>query len=225
MSLSADIINPSQISTFSYAESAVHETPWFDASQVEVDKLALTLKIEASGLSSGSSGTDHELIDVYYALDYATSYTSLGRVDSASASVGATQGIKTFTFGDSASILNGVPFRAIKFKFNLQRETGVTNKNKSPDMISATFSYRKKLDVKWGHTVTVDFSKDYKGNTPMQLRSNLITAIENQKLVEFTFRDDSGGTRNYYVDIASASGLEYTGYDERGQSQVLMVEP
>ena len=225
MSLSADIINPSQISTFSYAESAVHETPWFDASQVEVDKLALTLKIEASGLSSGSSGTDHELIDVYYALDYATSYTSLGRVDSASASVGATQGIKTFTFGDSASILNGVPFRAIKFKFNLQRETGLTNKNKSPDMISATFSYRKKLDVKWGHTVTVDFSKDYKGNTPMQLRSNLITAIENQKLVEFTFRDDSGGTRNYYVDIASASGLEYTGYDERGQSQVLMVEP
>ena len=112
-----------------------------------------------------------------------------------------------------------------EFKFNLQRETGVTNKNKSPDMISATFSYRKKLDVKWGHTVTVDFSKDYKGNTPMQLRSNLITAIENQKLVEFTFRDDSGGTRNYYVDIASASGLEYTGYDERGQSQVLLVEP
>ena len=36
---------------------------------------------------------------------------------------------------------------------------------------------------------------------------------------------DSGGTRNYYVDIASASGLEYTGYDERGQSQVLLVEP
>jgi hypothetical protein len=59
----------------------------------------------------------------------------------------------------------------------------------------------------------------------MELRSNLVTAIENRQLVEFTFRDDSGGTRNYYVDIASASGLEYTGYDERGQSQILLVEP
>ena len=223
MALSPDIVNPAQISDFDYAESAVHETPWFDAGQVEVDKLALTLKIEASGRSSGSSGTDHELIDVYYALDYSTSYTSFGRVDSAT--VGATEGVETYTFGDSASVLNGKSFRSIKFKFNLQRTAGADSKNKTPDLISATFSYRKKLEVKWGHTVTLDFSKDYKGNTPMQLRSNLVSAIENKQLVEFTFRDDSGGTRNYYVDIASASGLEYTGYDERGHSQVLLVEP
>jgi len=223
MPLSPDIVNPSQLTDFDYAETASHETPWFDAGQVEVDKLALTLKIEASGLSSGSSGTDHELIDVYYAADYSSTYTSLGRVDSAT--VGATQGVKTYTFGDSASVPNGVSFRAIKFKFDLARESGATNSNNTPDMISATFSYRKKLDVKWGHTVTIDLSNDYKGNSPMALRSNIVTAIENAQLVEFTFRDDSGGTRNYYVDIASASGLEYTGYDERGQSQVLLVEP
>ena len=223
MPLSPDIVNPSQIADFDYAESAVHETPWFDAGQVEVDKLALTLKIEASGLSSGSSDTDHELIDISYALDYSTTYSSLGRVDSAT--VGATEGVKTYTFGDSTTVLNGKSFRAIKFKFNLQRTAGAASKNNTPDLISATFSYRKKLEVKWGHTVTLDFSKDYKGNTPMQLRSSLVSAIENKQLVEFTFRDDSGGTRNYYVDIASASGLEYTGYDERGQSQVLLVEP
>ena len=223
MPLSPDIVNPSQIADFDYAESAVHETPWFDAGQVEVDKLALTLKIEASGLSSGSSDTDHELIDISYALDYSTTYSSLGRVDSAT--VGATEGVKTYTFGDSTTVLNGKSFRSIKFKFNLQRTAGAASKNNTPDLISATFSYRKKLEVKWGHTVTLDFSKDYKGNTPMQLRSNLVSAIENKQLVEFTFRDDSGGTRNYYVDIASASGLEYTGYDERGHSQVLLVEP
>ena len=223
MSLSPDIVNPAQIADFDYAETATHETPWFDAGQVEVDKLALTLKIEASGLSSGSSGTDHELIDVSYAVDYSSTYTSLGRVDSAT--VGATQGVKTYTFGDSASVPNGVSFRAIKFKFDLARKAGADYSNNTPDLISATFSYRKKLDVKWGHTVTIDLSDDYKGNSPMGLRSNLVTAIENAQLVEFTFRDDSGGTRNYYVDIASASGLEYTGYDERGQSQVLLVEP
>ena len=223
MALSPDIVNPAQIADFDYAETATHETPWFDAGQVEVDKLALTLKIEASGLSSGSSGTDHELIDIYYAADYSSSYTSLGRVDSAT--VGATQGVKTYTFGDSASVPNGVSFRAIKFKFDLARKAGADDSNNTPDLISATFSYRKKLDVKWGHTVTIDLSNDYKGNSPMGLRSNIVAAIENAQLVEFTFRDDSGGTRNYYVDIASASGLEYTGYDERGQSQVLLVEP
>ena len=223
MKLSSDIINPSQVANFEYAETATHETPWFDAGQVEIDKLALTLKIEASGLSSGSSGTDHELIDVSYAIDYSTSYTSLGRVDSAT--VGATEGIKTYTFGDNASTPNGISFRAIKFKLDLARTAGASDKLKTPDVISVTFAYRKKLEVKWGHTVTVDFSNDYKGNTPMQLRANLVTAIENKQLIEFTFRDDSGGTRNYYVDIASASGLEYTGYDERGQSQVLVVEP
>ena len=223
MALSPDIVNPSQVADFDYAETATHETPWFDAGQVEVDKLALTLKIEATGLSSGDTATDHELIDVSYALDYSTTYVSLGRVDSTT--VGSTEGIKTYNFGDSDSVPNGKDFRAIKFKFDLARTAGTANKANSPDLISTTFSFRKKLDVKFGHTVTLNLSNDYKGNTPMGLRSNLVSAIENKQLVEFTFRDDSGGTRNYYVDIASASGLEYTGYDERGQSQILLVEP
>ena len=53
----------------------------------------------------------------------------------------------------------------------------------------------------------------------------MVTAIESTTLVEFTYRDDSGGTRNYYVDIVSASGVEGTGYDERGMSTVNLVEP
>lgn len=52
-----------------------------------------------------------------------------------------------------------------------------------------------------------------------------MTAIESTTLVEFTFRDDSGGTRNYYVDVVSASGIEGTGYDERGMSTINLVEP
>jgi len=141
--------------------------------------------------------------------------------------MGAVKGVQTFNFGDSTSVLNGKPFRAIRFKVELEREDADTDaaKKLSPDLISLTFEYRKKLEPKWGHTVTVDFSNDYKDKTPQELRSNLITAIESRKLVEFTFRDDAGGARNYYVDIASASGLEYTGYDERGQSQILLVEP
>ena len=75
------------------------------------------------------------------------------------------------------------------------------------------------------HQVAVSLNRDYKGNSPKQLREKLIEAIESSTLVEFTFRDDDGGDRNYYVDIASASGLESTGYDERGSSTIMLVEP
>ena len=57
------------------------------------------------------------------------------------------------------------------------------------------------------------------------MRTALVTAIESKTLNEFTFRDDSGGTRNYYVDVVSATGLEYTGHDERGISTINLVEP
>jgi len=223
MKIASDIINPSQLADFEYAKSAVHYTPWFDAGQVEVDKLALRLKVEASDLSS------NEKLTIEYELDHAENSLSIqsGDTEVTSTTMGAVKGVQTFSFGDSASVLNGTTFRAIRFKITLNREDADTDAAKllSPDLISLTFEYRKKLEPKWGHTVTVDFSNDYRDKTPQELRSNLITAIENRQLVEFTFRDDAGGTRNYYVDIASASGLEYTGYDERGQSQILLVEP
>ena len=223
MKIASDIINPSQLADFEYAKSAVHYTPWFDAGQVEVDKLALRLKVEASDLSS------NEKLTIHYELDHAENPLAIqsGDTEVTSTTMGAVKGVQTFNFGDSTSVLNGKPFRAIRFKVTLEREDADTDaaKKLSPDLISLTFEYRKKLEPKWGHTVTVDFSNDYKDKTPQELRSNLITAIESRKLVEFTFRDDAGGARNYYVDIASASGLEYTGYDERGQSQILLVEP
>jgi len=42
MDLPSDIINPSEVSEFSYALEGVHETPWFNAGQSEIDKLALS---------------------------------------------------------------------------------------------------------------------------------------------------------------------------------------
>ena len=209
-----DVINPSQLTSvegtdYAYDTSGVHETPWFDAQQVEVDKLALKLKIEVDGASS------NETVAVQYATDYSTSYTSMGTITSS--------GTTTYTFGSNA----GTAFRSIKFKLTLAREAGstVAIQQKSPDVISLTLEYRKKLEAKWGHTLEVSLNETYKGNDPKGLRANLVAAIESNTLVEFTYRDDSGGTRNYYTDIVSATGLEYTGYDERGTSRITLVEP
>ena len=210
MKIPSDIINPSFVSDFEFAASGIHETPWFNAGQAEVDKLALKLRVEVQDASST------ETVAVEYATDYAESYTSLGTITS--------DGITSYTFGSSA----GTAFRAIKFKLSLARttNTGTVNYTKlTPDVVSTTLEWRKKLPSKWGHQVQIDINKEYKGKSPKDLRAALLEAIESTTLVEFTFRDDSGGTRNYHVDVASATGIEYTGTDERGISTINLVEP
>ncbi len=209
-----DVTNPSQLSAtdgtdYQYESTGFHETPWFDAQQSDVDKLALKLKVEVQ-----NAGSD-ETVAVQYALNYSDSYTSMGTISS--------DGTTTYTFGSSL----GTGFRSIKFKLTLSRESGTTAAimKKSPDVVSLALEYRKKLDAKYGHSVEVSLNKTYKGKTPKQLRAALVSAIESNTLNEFTFRDDAGGTRNYYVDVTSATGVEYTGYDERGSSRITLVEP
>jgi len=220
MDLPKDIINPSEVEEFAYATSATHETPWFNAGQSEVDKLALKLRIEAQDLSST------ETIKIEYALDYADSaanYTEAVETLNSSA-MGASSGTYTYTFGSSL----GTAFRAIKFRLTLNRSTATTSgleKFSTPDVVSLTLEYRKKIAAKWGHTVDIDITNEYKGNVPKDLRAALVTAIESTTLVEFTFRDDSGGTRNYYVDVVGAQGMEFTGHDERGSTTIQVVEP
>jgi len=212
MDIPSDIINPSEIGDFDYALSATHETPWFNAGQSEVDKLALKVKTEVEDASST------ETVKVEYAVNYdeSTYYTAAASITSS--------GIDTYTFNSGA----GTAFRSIKFRLTLARSnattTGFESRN-TPDVVSLTLEYRKKLPAKWGHSVQVDLNNTHKGKNPKDLRAALIAAIESTELVEFTYRDDSGGTRNYYVDVVSATGLEFTGLDERGFSTISVMEP
>ena len=217
MAIPSDIINPSEVAEFEYALEGVHETPWFNAGQSEVNKLALKLRIEAQDLSTT------EKIKVEYATDYTESYTTaVGTLDSSV--MGAASGTYTYTFGSSV----GTVFRAIKFKLTLNRSTATSTgleKFETPDVVSLTLEWRKKLPAKYGHSVEVALNNEYKGKLPKDLRSDLVSAIESTTLVEFTFRDDSGGTRNYYVDVTAAQGIEFTGYDERGATTIMVIEP
>jgi hypothetical protein len=219
MDLPKDIVNPSEVSEFAYATSGIHETPWFNAGQSEIDKLALNLRIEAQDLTAA----DKEIVKIEYATDYVESYTTAVSTLNSS-TMGAAAGTHTYTFGSSA----GTEFRAIKFKLTLERDDATTTgleKFNTPDVVSLTLEWRKKISPKWGHTVEVNLNDNYKGNEPKDLRAALVSAIESNTLVEFTFRDDGGGTRNYYVDVVAATGIEYTGYDERGTTQISVVEP
>jgi len=59
----------------------------------------------------------------------------------------------------------------------------------------------------------------------LKLRAALVAAIESTAPVELSYRDDDGNTRNYFVDVISAEGIEQTGRDERGVTKLTMVEP
>ena len=204
--LQSDVINPTQVVNYRYEDDVdgIHYTPWFSADQVEVDKLALKLKAETATCNA------NQTVQVQYALDYDEStYYTMGTI--------TTNGITTYTFGSSL----GTAFRSIQFKITLATNTTTA----SPDLISLTLEYRKKLNTKFGWAVNVDMNKGYKGKTPKDMRSNILSDIQSNTLLEFTYRDDSSANRNYYVDITSAQGLESTAFDERGTTQLLLTEP
>ena len=204
--LQSDVTNPTQVVNYNYEDDVdgIHYTPWFSADQVEVDKLALKLKAETATCNA------NQTIQIQYALDYDEStYYTMGTITS--------NGLTTYTFGSSL----GTTFRSIQFKMTFATNT----KTASPDLISLTLEYRKKLNTKFAWSVNLDISKTYKGNSPKAMRSDILSAIQSNTLLEFTYRDDTSTNRNYYVDIVNAQGLEYTAYDERGSTNLLVSEP
>ena len=220
-SLPVAVENPRQRTTFEYAASGEHITPWFSANQSEVEKLALRLKVEVEEASSS------ETVTCYYGIDgddstftqLTDTHTSDSTFDSSDDEIQG-NGITTFLFG-GVSTPTGTAFRSIRFKFELAR--GSTKAN-SPDIRSITLEFRKKLPAKWGHSVTVDLQHPYGGRSTNELRAALVAATEASSLVEFTFRDDGSNERNYYVDVSAVEGLEFTGHNESGTTKVLLVE-
>ncbi len=206
MRIPSDITNPLEITDFPYATSSEHITPWYNVGQMEINKLALRLRVDTLGLSST------ETVAVAYGLNLATGWTSLGTITS--------DGVTEYEFPNSTTP-TGTEFRWIRFKLSLARGSTITL---TPSVPNHTLEYRKKMPVKWGWQAVLDISEFYKGNTPKQQRAALQTAISLGALMEFTYRDDDGGTRNYYVDITQASGFEYSGLDERGQVSLMLAE-
>ena len=94
---------------------------------------------------------------------------------------------------------------------------------KSPDLVSITLTYRKKLRPKWMHTFEIDLTNEVSG-TPLEQRAALVTAMETPTFVEVTFRNDTGNTRNIYADLIAPRGEEKTGTDETGKFRITALE-
>ena len=208
--LPREILNPAEDTTLRYASSAELITPWLEPDR-DIDSTGIYLRVDVTDASA------NETVVADYGLNYATSWTNLGTINS--------NGVTEYLFPNSTAP-TGTSFRTIRFRFTLARGSTTTNK---PVIRSITFAYRKKLPPKYRFTMNIDLNKSYKEQSPKQMRAALRTAMESTTLVLFSYRNDSGADfgaadRRFYVDVESASNLEMTGEDERGVSQVTLVE-
>ena len=90
-------------------------------------------------------------------------------------------------------------------------------------MIKIILIYRKKLRPRWMHTFEIDLANEVSG-TPLEQRAALVTAMETETFVEVTVRNDTGNTRNIYVDLIAPRGEEKTGTDETGKFSITALE-
>lgn len=211
------IRKPKQISTFPYGAAGLHLSPNFDANTAH-PKLAANFKIELKDI------TADETVVVSYRINHST--TNVGSVGTEwtllatinAIELGAAYGEKEYTFASSV----GLVFRSIQFRLDLVQGSTTT---KSPEIIKAQLGFLKLLPIKWGFDVTVDCTKKYGGKTPAELIAALDALVELQTLSEFTYRDESGGSLTYYVDVPNSKVLEETGRTIEGIYQVALVEP
>jgi len=210
IALPRDVINPLELSTYTYATSGEVITPWLDGREISDSKLALELFVHAH------NATSTETIVVDFATNDSASFTNLGTITSS--------GVTTYTMGSGA----GVAFRNIRFRFTLAR--GGTNTN-TPNLGQVEFHWIRPLDVKWRHTFTVkwDGINDF-GDYPEAQYDKLITAANSTVLLDFTFRNrtnnDSGTANpyNYYVRVVGMRILQEAGENWYGTAQITVEQ-
>lgn len=206
MDLPRDIVNPTQVSDYEYASAYTHLTPWFTAGQTEVSKLALLLRAETI------NPTTSETLTIGYRLNYSTgAFTTWTAI-----SVTGETALPFPVTGDAV----GVEFRAIQFQ--IVAAQGSSNKN-TPDLVSLTLEWRKKLPLKWTNTVELVIADkpDRKTSAEAQ-RAAIRTALGAGTLVKLETGPDSDQT--YLGDLKLAPGVRLSGTDKRGSIKITHVE-
>ena len=191
-----------------------HEYPIFTADQKEVTKVVLAVKVDVGNIVDVGGGDGVEvLVDIDGAgyVQRTDSHTNDSSFDADDDEIQA-NGVTTFSF-PSVAAPAGTEFKTIQVRVDILVSTGTSG---SPDVRSVTIEYLKVLDDKDAFDFEIDCNGEYFGLTPQELRAAFATAKASKTLVELTYRDDTGGTRNPYVKVFEGQADEETGYDEEG---------
>jgi len=204
--LPVDTVNPLQVPNTTYATTATLETPWNDFRSRNSTKLALSFLLDTI------NPTSSETVKVEYAVNHIESYTTI-KTQTATSNTET-----TFPIGGSNAI--GLAFTAIKFRVTLARGSAT----KTPQMVKMTLVWRQRNKELYGVQANLVLGDNMDVGAKIQLAA-IKTALLNDELFEVTYRNDDGGTENYYMEIVGYDAQLETGHNYSGTVQVIMVEP
>ena len=208
-------VNP-DVATIVYDTTAVrlfHITPWFNAGQNEIDKLAIRMRLDCTGMTS------NETVKVEYGIDYGTTfYTDEDYIFTITGN-----GVTTRTFPEIVNNNSeaGAAFRAIRFKLTLNQSTSTTV---TPNVKSLSLEWRRKIPTRYRGSMVIDHTRRYGGRSAKQLKAALITAVELSTMAEVTWVDDGGDTQNYFCDVSLEEDSGESGRKETGMTKITVVE-
>ena len=85
--------------------------------------------------------------------------------------------------------------------------------------------YLKMLDVRRGHRVTIDCSRNYRNQTSEVLEEALWKALDTRTLGEFTFRNGNGSETHRVMLIPPFEGAAVGGRKRKGIYKAVLVAP
>lgn len=202
-------ISPKQISTSTYAASAVHITPWFNGGSQVNDKLAQAIKTFCKDI------TTTETVTVSYRTnrtntDLDTGWTELVVLNS----TGENNKVETALASGV-----GVSQNLIQLRFDLVRGDTTTT---APDLQSYSLSYQKWLPIKGSYSFTVVAEEGKQA--PREIETNLLAARASVTLVEFNYRDGSLSTDTHYVRVLPFTQRTPTGLNYTAEYVVTVIE-
>lgn len=183
--------------------------------------VALRLKVDLKGATSSNG------VKVFVAFDQAAQTQMTNPEFTTDSTFDATNdriegdGVTTFTFPTGENDKSGKEFRDIQVAL----EISGANTGQKIDVYSVVLEYLPVDDDTQAWEFELDFTSEADAKPVEELRAAYVTARKAKTLVEATFRDDTGNTRNLFVKIMDAAGDEDTGYEEKGTVRVRVESP
>ena len=196
-----------------FVETGYVVTGNFDGGYSETIKTISSIKLKCKNISATNT------ITVSYWINGAnwetTGATGLGVISTANSDWNATTNTIRFLFGSKA----GIAVNSIRFKFEFNRATGVTNNDDTPALLFFAMRYKKRLSTLIGWTFQV------KGTDNEYLQNMWLSIYDLKKtntLVQFGYKAHESEER--YVIVNNISGVEYTATDNTSFYTVNCVE-
>jgi hypothetical protein len=191
-------------------------TGYFDADMVAFAKLASHIEVNLDDVTGSNEPGGRVVVSYQADNDPDTSWRVLGEANTVGLTVMPFRNIAR-AVGDPFS--RGRRFRKLRMKIDLYQSA--SSQLLSPLVESIVFKFQKipESQLSWQFAISLTTQDGFKGPGNKELGDYLDSLLSSDEFVEFGI-----GNNVYRVRAAQVQGGRFTGYDERGNYQVNIVE-